>query len=113
MPYAGTSYYRLTQTDLTGKVAVYPAVSVVLRDEAYGVFPNPVVSNGRFVLRLDEPETATVGFYGADGRVLPLQKTGIESGNLLLKAPANLPTGVYLLRVEERGQTRQHRLVIN
>jgi hypothetical protein len=111
-PFSGTSYYRLTQTDLSGKATVYPAVWVVLRDEAYGVFPNPVVSDGQFWLRLDEPETATVGFYGADGRPMPLQKAGIQSGNLLLKATGKLSAGVYVLTVEERGQTRQHRIVV-
>lgn len=112
IPYRGTSYYRLTQTDLNGKTTVFPLVSVVLRDEAYGVFPNPVVSDGRFALRLDEPETAIVRFYSADGRALTLQKMGAQSGNLLLRTPGRLAAGVYLLTVEERGQTRQHRLVI-
>lgn len=111
-PYSGTSYYRLTQTDLSGKATAYPVVSVVLRDEAYGVFPNPVMNDGRFALRLDEPETAKVGFYGTDGRLLPLQKTGIQAGNLLLKTTDKLATGVYLITVEERGQTRQHRIVV-
>ncbi len=111
-PYAGTSYYRLTQTDLSGKVNVFPAISVVLRDEAYGVFPNPVVSDGRFTLRLDEPEAATVDFYSADGRLVPLQKTSIQSGNLVLKTAGSLSAGVYVLKVVERGQTRQHRLII-
>ncbi|AUD02482.1 T9SS type A sorting domain-containing protein [Spirosoma pollinicola] len=111
-PYSGTSYYRLTQTDLSGKATIYPVVSVVLRDESYGVYPNPVVRDGRFSLRLDEPETATLGFFGADGRALPLQKTGVQSGNLLLKTTANLSAGVYVLTVQERGQTRQHRIVV-
>ncbi len=111
-PYLGTSYYRLTQTDLSGRATTFPVVSVVLRDEAYGVFPNPVVSSGSFALRLDEPETATVNFFSPDGRVLPLQKTGVQAGNLLLKTGGQLSTGVYVLTVEERGQTRQHRLVV-
>ncbi|GAB2554199.1 hypothetical protein GCM10027190_00750 [Spirosoma areae] len=111
-PYLGTSYYRLTQTDLSGKATAFPAISVVLRDEAYGVFPNPVVNDGRFALRLDEPETATVNFYSAGGSTLPLQKAGIGSGNLLLKTQGNLSAGVYIVTVEERGQTRQHRIVV-
>jgi hypothetical protein len=110
--YSGTSYYRLTQTDLSGKSTVYPAVSVVLRDEAYGVFPNPVLSDGRFTLRLDEPETALLHFYSLDGRLLPLQKTGIQSGNLLLKTTGKVSAGVYILTVLERGQLRKHRLII-
>ncbi len=111
-PFSGTSYYRLTQTDLNGQARVYPAVSVVLRDDAYGVYPNPVVSDQRFSLRLDEPETAKLNFFSADGRALSLQKTGVQSGNLLLKFADNLSTGVYILTVMERGQTRQHRLVV-
>jgi hypothetical protein len=111
-PFPGTSYYRLTQTDLSGKATVYPAVSVVIRDDAYGVFPNPVLSEGGFVLRLDEPQTAVLGFYSPQGRVLPLQKMGIQTGNLLLKSSGGLPAGIYLLTVEERGQTRRHRLVV-
>lgn len=111
-PYAGTSYYRLKQIDLNGKTTIYPAVSVVLRDEAYGVFPNPALSEGRFTLRLDEPETAKLGLFSVDGRSLPLQRTGIQSGNLLLKTAGKLSTGVYVLTVEERGQTRQHRLIV-
>ena len=110
--YSGTSYYRLTQTDLSGKATVYPAVSVVIREESYGVFPNPVLSDGRFTLRLDEPETALLNFYSLDGRLLTLQKTGIQSGNLLLKTTSKLSSGVYILTVAERGQIRQHRLII-
>lgn len=111
-PFAGTSYYRLTQTDLSGKATTYPAVSVVLRDELYGVFPNPVRSDSQFSLRLDEPETASVRFFGIDARSLPIQKMSIQSGNLLLKTVGKLSAGVYVLTVEERGQTRQHRLVV-
>ncbi|MBC7569191.1 MAG: DUF3494 domain-containing protein, partial [Spirosoma sp.] len=111
-PFAGTSYYRLKQIDLNGKTTTYPAVSVVLRDEIYGVFPNPVRSDGQFLLRLDEPETASIRFFGIDARSLPIQKMSIQSGNLLLKTVGKLSAGVYVLTVEERGQTRQHRLVV-
>lgn len=111
-PYLGTSYYRLTQIDLSGKTTVYPAISVVLRDEAYGVYPNPVAGDGRFTLRLDEPQTAKVGFYHADGRSFPLLRTGVEVGKLRLKTTDNLPGGIYLITVEERGQRREHRLVV-
>lgn len=111
-PYAGTSYYRLRQVDLSGGSSVFPAVSVVVRSDKYGVFPNPVVGDERFSLRLDEPQTATITFFSAEGRVLPIQRAGIESGNLLLKTGGKLSAGVYMLTVEERGQTRKHRLIV-
>ncbi|WP_338868927.1 ice-binding family protein [Spirosoma sp. SC4-14] len=111
-PYPGTSYYRLSQTDLNGKVTVFPAISVILRDEAYGTFPNPVVSNESFTLRLDEPESARLSFYSIDGRLQTVRKKGIQGGNLLLQTTDKLSSGVYILTVEERGQTRQHRIVV-
>lgn len=111
-PFAGTSYYRLTQIDLSGKTTTYPAVSVVLREGAYGVFPNPVVKGQQFLLNLDEPETAVVNLFGADGRALPLQKAGVQSGAVLLRTTGTLSTGMYIVTVEERGQSRQHRIVV-
>ncbi|CCH54019.1 hypothetical protein BN8_03157 [Fibrisoma limi BUZ 3] len=111
-PFSGTSYYRLSQTDLNGKTTALRVASVILRDGAYGVFPNPVIGDQAFRLSLDEPETATIKFFNIDGRALPLQKAGVESGNLLLKSVGKLPTGVYVMTVEERGQTRKHRVVI-
>lgn len=111
-PYAGTSYYRLTQTDLSGKSTVYPVISVVVRSEAYGIFPNPV-RDGQFTLNLDEPQTAVVKLYTADGRPVSLQKTGSTDSRLHLKAIQVLSAGVYVLTVEERGQRRQYRMVVN
>ncbi|MVM41896.1 T9SS type A sorting domain-containing protein [Spirosoma sp. HMF3257] len=113
-PYQGTSYYRLTQIDLDGKTTVFQdkVVSVVLRDGAYGVFPNPVINDQQFRLSLDEPETAVINFYGVDGRTMPFQKVGVESGNLLMKVTGKLSSGVYILTVGERGQLRKHRLVV-
>ncbi len=112
MPYTGTSYYRLTQTDLNGRRNVYPAISVVLRDSPYGVSPNPVINDGQFYLQLDEPETAIIGFYASNGRIIPLQKKGVQSGCLLLKTTNKPSKGVYVLTVEERGQRREHRLIV-
>lgn len=111
-PFAGTSYYRLTQIDLSGKTTTFPAVSVVVREGAYGVFPNPVVKGQQFMLSLDEPETAVVKMFASDGRTLPLQKAGVQSGSLLLRTTANLSAGLYIVTVEERGLSRQHRIVV-
>lgn len=110
-PYRGTSYYRLKQVDRDGRSTTYTWKSVVV-DQTYAVFPNPVLHD-RFMLRLDEPEKAILKFYSVDGKVVPLQTVSRENGVLELKLPPNTATGVYLLRVEERGQSREYRLVVD
>ncbi|WP_211221646.1 T9SS type A sorting domain-containing protein [Spirosoma panaciterrae] len=111
-PIRGISYYRLTQADLSGQRTTFPAVSVILRDVPYSVWPNPMTTGELFTLSLDEPQTASVKLYGVNGQMVPLQKVGVESGNLLLRSSGHLSAGAYLLTVEERGQSRQYRLVV-
>lgn len=111
-PYTGTSYYRLSQTDMDEKLTRYKATAVILRQEPYGIFPNPVIRNSPFVLRLDEPITATVTFTSLAGRAIPIETIDRQSGNLWLRIPEKIPVGVYLLKVAERGQTRTHRLML-
>ena len=110
-PYWGTSYYRLRQVDVSGAATTYPAQAIVLRDEAYGAYPNPIVEQ-RFSVSLDEPQTAKVQLFNADGRQMSIERSVISTGSVELKASDKLSAGVYLLVVEERGQTRQYRLVV-
>ncbi|CAN5329898.1 hypothetical protein BH09BAC4_BH09BAC4_44770 [soil metagenome] len=109
-PYRGTSYYRLRQLDLNGSSRTYPAVSVNL-EGVYGVYPNPISANG-FTLSLDEPATAVLHLYNTSGRTIDLQKAGQTEGSVELKMTESLPSGIYLLTVEERAQVRKYRLVV-
>jgi len=43
---------------------------------------------------------------------VPVHNEAREPGHLVLKTGVPLSAGVYMLTVEERGQTRQHRIVI-
>jgi len=109
-PYRGTSYYRLRQVDLSGLSHEYAAVPVSL-DGVYGVYPNPVASTG-FTLSLDEPSSAVLRFYSATGRAISLEKSSSSERSVELKPSEKLSTGIYVLQVEERGQLRTHRLVV-
>lgn len=109
--YPGTSYYRLFQVDQDGKKTVYSWQSVVLDEQAYGVYPNPV-QNQQFWLHLDEPQKAELHLYSPDGKILTLQTTQARDRDLQLEVTNKLSPGVYMLEVKERAQTRMHRLVV-
>ncbi|WP_245776849.1 putative Ig domain-containing protein [Spirosoma endophyticum] len=91
----------------------YPLIilSIGSSRQDYGVYPNPI-SDQHFSVQLDEPKTALVRLYSLDGRLMPIQKIGQDVGSLQLKTERKLPTGVYILVVEERARTRQYRLVL-
>ena len=109
-PYRGLSYYRLKQVDLAGTSRTYAAVPVTV-EGMYGVYPNPVSVNG-FTLALDEPASSVLSFYTATGRRIDLQKGNVRENQVEVKPAEKLSSGLYVLQVEERGQVRTHRLVV-
>lgn len=111
VPYKGRSYYRLKQIDLDGKENIYHWASVHSGSSDYTVFPNPVVSR-HFSLTLDEPETAVLKLFTMEGKSVDLKVVGKKADLVNLEIPAQLPPGIYLLSVEEKGQTNLHRMMI-
>ncbi|WP_461115821.1 T9SS type A sorting domain-containing protein [Spirosoma jeollabukense] len=111
-PYTGTSYYRLTQIDSNGQRKTYPSSSVILRDSPYSVTPNPITDQGTFVIQLDEPTTAAIHITNSDGHSIPYTKTDIGPQSLLLALAECTSTGLYIVTVKERGQTRNYRILV-
>ncbi len=111
IPYKGRSYYRLSQVDLDGKRSTYQWVSVFVAGN-YSIFPNPV-SDDNFSLKPDDPDRAVLKFFTADGKPVDFKATRRKDGTLNLQIPAQLQAGVYMLSVEESGQTSFHRVIIN
>ncbi|GAB4017796.1 T9SS type A sorting domain-containing protein [Spirosoma koreense] len=109
-PLRGRSYYRLRQVDLNGTSQTFEAKSVEINGK-YGVYPNPVVSQ-QFTLDLDEPTTAVLRLYNASGSELSVKQSALEETKAQVSTSSKLSAGVYVLTVEERGNVRKHRIVV-
>lgn len=110
-PFRGTSYYRLTQVDFNDSKTTYPAKSVII-GRTYGVFPNPL-ENASFSLELDDPITARIVLLSPEGRLIPFKKSAsANQENVTIQPISQLTSGLYLLQVTERGQTRVHRVIV-
>lgn len=109
-PFSGVSYYRLRQVDLNGGYKNYAWVSVKLNGN-YMIFPNPLTDRYLQVF-LDEPLHAKINVTSLTGRTVNFSILDRATSSMRLKLPEDLASGVYLLKVEERGRTYTHKVVV-
>lgn len=106
-PVAGTSYYRLKQSDFNGDFAYSDLISVNVEQKEYGcklkTIPNPCMGRCSFVMEnCDEKNGAHISFcvFDALGNVV-FTKTGmLEPGtsSFAFDSENNLSPGVYIVR---------------
>lgn len=114
----GQVYYRLRQVDTDG-TATYSPVRTVAVPLAAGLlvqaYPNPSAPAQGITLaiRTDQAGPLTWQLTDVLGRLLSQQRAhlGVGAATLPLEASGSLPTGVYLLRVQQGGQQQTLKLV--
>jgi len=101
-PYLGTSYYRLKQTDYSGKSKAFnvEAVHFDQKGEVYVVKANQ--NNVEIIVSIEKEEDGVVEIYNIIGdrvvRTPLVLKKG--SGRYQISIPANLSEGIYLLKIK-------------
>jgi hypothetical protein len=111
-------YYRLRQVD-AGGTSAYSTVRTVQVPPVAGlvvqVYPNPSqpATEVVVVIRTDQAGPATLRLTNAVGQQLSQQQVVLPLGSssVMLKDTPGLPTGVYILRVQQGGQQQTLKLV--
>lgn len=94
-PLNGTSYYRLRQTDLDGRVTYSPVETVVFYGEDFlEVFPNPATDEVNVRLPAGAEILGLLDVTGRNTRIIFDGQDGQRKANV-----SGLPAGVYFLRV--------------
>ena len=109
----GTEYYRLRQVDADGKSDYSPVRMlswgvVAAAEIGLQVYPNPAGQRVRLALPLRA--AGTVRLTDLAGRVLLTQALAADAAEQELDLTA-LPTGLYVVQVEQQGQRFTQRLV--
>ncbi|MFN3556063.1 MAG: LamG-like jellyroll fold domain-containing protein [Bacteroidales bacterium] len=119
-PLTGISYYRLRQTDFDGTSVVSAMVAVQIRQDVQAlmqVFPNPV-REGRVVVLLstsDAHQEVWITLHDLHGRQLRADKLLTDDQGRIEHSVGNLqglPSGIYLLVVQNRFMRLTERIVI-
>ncbi len=107
-PVAGANYYRLLQVDFDGTATYSKAVSVDWKTSDMEIFPNPA-STHIFLKNETHAELAgNVELYDLTGRLILSENYRGGAINI-----AHLEKGVYLVRLVQKAQMQQQRLVIH
>jgi len=107
-PLQETSYYRLKQIDFNGKFT-YSEIRSVTFDAVAGISPNP--ANDQLTVSwkyLDDSQISLTNAMGQEVRI-PV----VKSKESLLFETADLPEGIYFLKIIYQGTIRTEKIVIS
>ncbi|WP_157974320.1 T9SS type A sorting domain-containing protein [Lewinella sp. IMCC34183] len=95
----GTHFYRLTQYDYDGTKESFAVRSVAFGEERVsGLYPNPASAGQRLTFDANNGAREATLVH-IDGRIAATLAIGENGKSQSLDLPANLPAGIYALRV--------------
>lgn len=105
-PRVGLTYYRLSQTDFSGQSNILGTATYLAEEgatERISIYPNPV-TNHRFTVMVDGlPMDLTKDVRVLDSRGREIYFNKINDAELEVDLPADLPKGIYQVRISYQG----------
>ena len=117
-PIAGTSYYKLSQTDYDGKSESFAPISITCKQSLigdYSVYPNP--ANEVLMIDMDvdnyQGDNATMQLYDIKGALVNQQVVQLNRGyNHLELDLSKVSEGVYMLKFNgTKNHFKQSRII--
>lgn len=107
-PYAGITYYRISQTDFDGSTHTYDPITVNVRSPDWKVFPNPATDH---ILISGEYKTKSIAIFNMLGEIALTEIHPNE--NAMDMSIETLTKGMYYMRlISEYGETKTIKILI-
>jgi hypothetical protein len=97
----GKQYYKITQVDHDGKIQYSNiASSIILDNNNYTIYPNPVINIATIATNTIMPETIQILLIDVTGKVVLTNKTKLQKGTNTIEIPMqNIASGTYTMRI--------------
>jgi hypothetical protein len=112
-PMAGTSYYRLKQTDIDGKFSYSKVVSAKNFQNSFVVYPNPAHGREITILLNQRSPGIIISIYNALGRTVSFKQDGSEDNtDIKIHLRETLEKGIYFIKVQTDAGDFIQKLVV-
>lgn len=113
--YAGAIYFRLSQTDKNGEIALLDVQSFENNLNEILLYPNPAKMDEGFNLTITSnySQTSHVNFFNAQGQLVYSDNIDLNIGlNKVSVNPSNMNKGIYLVQVTSNSKVENIRVII-
>jgi hypothetical protein len=107
-PFAGTSYYKLSQTDLDGKTEELGIRTVKLeslKQESLSVYPNPVKDGLLYIKNPNLKGIQSLSIYDLSGKEVVSDKISFNGETIKYRINENLAKGTYVFQIGENQKS--------
>ncbi len=119
MPFVGTSYYRIKQIDVDNKVYYFPIKDIFVQNiQNLIIYPNPTTEKVFVKLEINnntQINSTKIEVFDQMGRKNNCEITqNNDQNNTLIEINlANLPSGIYLIKIVENGNITTKKVIKN
>ena len=112
----GHIYYRLTQTDYDGTTVICGIIGVETdlsnsKNTMIDIYPNPVIDYVEIEIERSSEEIATVILLSQDGQIIYQEKSASEISSDIQIQMQELPSAIYIVKVEVGNEVIKKKLV--
>ncbi|HEY0031180.1 MAG TPA: T9SS type A sorting domain-containing protein, partial [Bacteroidia bacterium] len=118
-PLAGTTYYRLKQTDYDGRISYSSIKEVTIdmnADLNFTIYPNPSGENDNPYLAFsgNSDETVTISIYDVTGKMMSQKSVRLDqAGNSAIELKQTFVSGIYFVNASSAsGKSINQKLII-